>query len=267
MSNNIKGQDITVLVDLDLRDIIHGKTVSIKYDCEIKWHNCKGTKAAELEHYIQCSNCKGAGYTYTNTPDDSRICDRWHGTGGFSRSKCGSWDAQGYITQQVTKEVYIAPGTINYYKAPGLGHWSKVVQGDSGDLFIKIKIKEIPNFKIKKNDIITTKTLRVTDAILGGTIKISTLHGDRTINLTKGTQHGDILSIPKLGIPNATEIGNLIIEFKVKIPKDLSETQLSLIKKLHDLEPREDLSNSHTVDTVDTDPQKKVSRKSMCTIF
>mmetsp|Transcript_3493 Transcript_3493/g.2956 ORF Transcript_3493/g.2956 Transcript_3493/m.2956 type:complete len:226 (+) Transcript_3493:1-678(+) len=72
--NSVKGQNITVLIDLALKEVIKGKKTIIKYDCLIQCSHCNGTKAYNLNDFVKCSNCQGNGYAINQATSQESIC-------------------------------------------------------------------------------------------------------------------------------------------------------------------------------------------------
>ena len=56
---------------------------------------------------------------------------------------------------------------------------------------MKVKIKSHPYFKREQFDIHTINYISITQAVLGGKIKLRTLYGEVTINVDPGTNDGD----------------------------------------------------------------------------
>lgn len=56
---------------------------------------------------------------------------------------------------------------------------------------MKIKIKTHPYFKREQYDIHTVNYISISQAVLGGKIKIKTLYGDVQVNIEPGTNDGD----------------------------------------------------------------------------
>lgn len=108
---------------------------------------------------------------------------------------------------------------------------------DRGDLFIKITVKDVPNWSRDGDNIITKKSVNVFDLLLGCAIVVKTLD-DRTVklNIPKGTTPGKILSINGYGLPNINNgrRGNLYIKIEAEVPLIEEENILSQIQYVRD---------------------------------
>ena len=138
--------------------------------------------------------------------------------------------------------IKIKPGVENekILRIPGKGKPSKY-SGEAGDLFIRISIKKHPVFVRKGDDLLTEKTISVYTAILGGKINIQTLTKSISVTIPAGTEHGKKIRIKQLGMsvygkPN--KFGDLHIRIKHKLPKNLSQKEIAMIKELHSIEKR-----------------------------
>ena len=69
------------------------------------------------------------------------------------------------------------------------GHFSQ--SGQAGDLYVKVKVKPHPYFKRDNYDINTVNHINISNAILGGDIKVKTLYGDVAVHVDPGTNDGD----------------------------------------------------------------------------
>ncbi len=139
-----------------------------------------------------------------------------------------------------TLRVKIAPGTREGTKlrlknqgAPGMRG------GERGDLYLNIHIIDDPFYEIKDDDLFFNLDLELYTAVLGGKKQITTLDG-KTINLNipQETDSGKIFKIKGMGlpkIPNKNLRGDLYIRVIIQIPKNLTEEEKKLFKKLNDL--------------------------------
>lgn len=124
----------------------------------------------------------------------------------------------------------------------GQGKKSKT-GGKNGDLLIKINIANSEKYKLVGNDIHSSLLLTPSEAALGKKIKFNTIDGEVNVVVPKGTQSGEMIVIENKGYKpvNGTR-GNLILETKIVIPKELSEEQalyLQNMEKVINYNPRE----------------------------
>lgn len=104
-----------------------------------------------------------------------------------------------------------------------------------GDLIVQINELRDPNFIRQGNEVKTTANINVLDAILGTTIIVDSFDGGKiSIRVPEGTQPNTILSCSNKGLPSRRNPnrGNLYVEVKVKIPKNLNDEQKRLIDEL-----------------------------------
>ena len=82
-----------------------------------------------------------------------------------------------------------------------------------------------------------TKEIEITppEAVLGTKKEIQTLHRKITINIPPKTSSGQSLRLKSLGLPKKVGYGNLNAKIKIVIPKDISDKQIELYKKIAEL--------------------------------
>ena len=121
--------------------------------------------------------------------------------------------------------------TIQYH---GLGDDS-ISQLPKGNLNVKVRVKRDPKFEVHGFDLWTQKEIRVFDLILGTATNLSLPNGRTiSINVPEGTQPGTTLSIHGQGLPNYNtgQTGNVYLNIKGIVPKDLTEEQKEILRKL-----------------------------------
>ena len=106
--------------------------------------------------------------------------------------------------------------------------------GKPGDLFFKIEVMDHPVFKREGNDILMDHEIKLTEAILGTTIQVSTLEGIKQVKVPPETQTNAKLRLKGQGIKpaNSDKKGDQIIRLIVTLPKDLTPEQVDLVKQL-----------------------------------
>jgi len=119
------------------------------------------------------------------------------------------------------------------------GHGSKGVQGgENGDLYIKFLINNNTSFKRDVSNLHFTVDLDLYTAILGGEIVVSTLNGKVKLKVKPETQNFTKVKLKGKGFPiykKENSYGDLLITYKIAMPKNLSEKEKELFKELSKL--------------------------------
>ncbi len=107
--------------------------------------------------------------------------------------------------------------------------------GPAGNLYIKSKPVNTGGFSIDGNDVSLTKTVKLTQALLGDKLEIPTPSG-KTMNLTlpAGTRHKARMRLPGHGIPHmkGNGCGDLFVVINIDMPKKLTDKQKKIIQEL-----------------------------------
>ena len=108
--------------------------------------------------------------------------------------------------------------------------------GKNGDLFIRIKIKDDNQFKLKGYDLYTDLCLTPWEAALGTRVNVQSIEEETKIYIPQGIQSGEKLRIPGKGYKNGRgSRGDLIAEVKVMVPKQLTEQEKEMFEKLNEI--------------------------------
>jgi|SRR3989339_815567 len=111
--------------------------------------------------------------------------------------------------------------------------------GPNGDLYLNINVLPHPLFARDGNDIYIEKTISFSQAVLGNSIEVPTIDGSiKRIKVPPGTQCGTKIRLKGFGVPalkgSGTAQGDQFVKINIDVPKKLSASQASLIKKLAD---------------------------------
>jgi molecular chaperone DnaJ len=76
----------------------------------------------------------------------------------------------------------------------------------------------------------------MTQAALGANLALETLDGEEELNITPGTQSGQLLRLRGRGVPHiqGRGRGDLLISVIVDVPTELSKSQEELLRQLAD---------------------------------
>ena len=111
--------------------------------------------------------------------------------------------------------------------------------GPQGDLYILFKVLDDPVFSREGHDLSIDREIKLTDALLGTQVQVSTLDG-KTLNLKipAGTHHQTKLRLKGYGLPEMKKgrRGDLYARILVQMPRRLTRKQKALIQELAEAE-------------------------------
>ena len=106
------------------------------------------------------------------------------------------------------------------------------------DFYLRINVLPHSRFQRNGNDLKTELEVPLIDAVLGGEITLPTLKGQLALIIPPETQNNQVFRLTGQGMPhlnNPQVHGNLIAKVKVLVPKDLSQEEIQIFKKLKEL--------------------------------
>ena len=107
--------------------------------------------------------------------------------------------------------------------------------GPTGDLFIQSKVINDPVFRVENIDLITSREIRLSEALLGTHLTIPTPDNkELSLKVPAGTRHGTKMRLSGHGIPamQGKKRGDLFVRIEIVIPKAITSEQKELIQKL-----------------------------------
>jgi len=106
--------------------------------------------------------------------------------------------------------------------------------GQTGDLYLKVNVAEHPVFKREESDIVVDKEIKISDAVLGTSIEVPTLEGNKNIKVPPGTQSNSRIRLKGFGFPRLQGggKGDQLVRILIKYPRNLTERQKKLIEEL-----------------------------------
>jgi molecular chaperone DnaJ len=119
-----------------------------------------------------------------------------------------------------------------------------------GDLYVLVRVQEDKRFVREGDDLITALDVPAPLAALGSTLEVPTLEGSASVELSPGTQPGEVLTIRGEGMPalgRSSRRGNLRVVVNVVIPRRLSEEQRELLLQLSGTLTEENLRSDESM--------------------
>lgn len=240
-----RGDDLRFDIELEFEEAVFGINKEIKIDHLETCPTCKGTGAKEGSKPQTCKTCGGTGSvqhtTRTVLGQFTQIvtCPHCHGKGTVISDPCPDCHGEGRKEVEKKIEIKIPAGVDNGSKMR-LSHEGDAGKngGISGDLYIVIHVKPSTYYKRDGMNVFTKLEITPAQAVLGDTIVIKTLDGDKEVNIPAGIQHGEVVKIRNAGIPNISKPsvrGEHVVVVSIKTPTHISNEEKILYQKLYEL--------------------------------
>jgi len=142
--------------------------------------------------------------------------------------------ADGYpVMQTRTLKVNIPPGIKDGQKIRLAGQGSPGgAGGEAGDLYLRIKLRPHPDFKVKDDNVVYDLPLAPWEAALGATVRVPTLDGAVEMKIPPGVSSGAKLRVRGKGLGTAGKRGDQMVRIMIHTPKPLSDEERRLWEEL-----------------------------------
>lgn len=236
-----RGRDVSIDLEISFKESVFGtkRTVLLAKtaECEV----CKGNGAEPGTELNTCEKCNGSGKihetqnSFFGSITMTQVCRQCHGRGQVPKEKCHTCRGEGVYKKQEEIEIMVPAGIEGGEMIRLTGAGEAVAGGIPGDLYVKIHTTPDPRFKKDGINLVTELSVKLTDALLGGEYKITTLDGEETITIPPGVSHGEAITIKGRGVPQGrNKRGDLIVRVKITLPSRLSRSAKGLIEKLRE---------------------------------
>ncbi len=237
----VKGEDIYVTIWINVKDVLYGMDKEIEYTRYETCSACHGTGAKNGTAFKTCPKCHGAGVvttrqrTFFGIMTSQSTCDMCGGSGRIISEKCPVCGGRGKVTKKRKMKLRIPAGVEDggRIRIPNGGHAGEN-EGPYGDLFIIVRIKEMPSgIKRDGKNAYSETVIDFSQAALGALIEINGLEGKEELNIPAGTQPGTIFKLKGSGFPPVSggQRGDHVVKVNVEIPHSLNAEQEELLRK------------------------------------
>lgn len=216
------GSDLETELDIDLLDAVRGLGTTVSVQRSGVCEGCAG-QGTDPAYGMACPECHGLGQTRSGKGPLSvrRNCSRCNGRGRVRTRPCNRCGGSGRSGKVEHLTVHIPPGvdTGSRVRVAGKGSAS-VGGGPSGDLFIRVRVREHPLLERKGNDLFMDLPITVGEAIGGATVTAPTPDGPVRLRIPSGSQSGRQLRVKGHGVPSLKggERGDLYLRLVVHVP-------------------------------------------------
>ncbi|KAG1699371.1 Protein tumorous imaginal discs, mitochondrial [Nymphon striatum] len=226
------GQSEEINMRLSFKEAARGVNKEITVNVIDNCPKCQGSRSEPGTKAIRCPYCNGTGMETVSTgPFVMRsTCRRCHGTKMHIRYPCGECQGKGSTVQRKTVKVAVPAGVEN-------GQTLRIPVGKR-EVFVSLKVATSDLFKRDGADIHTDVNVSVSQAVLGGSIKVPGIYEDLYVDIPAGTSSHNRIRLRGKGLKRVQSHGHgdHYIHVKIDIPRSLTENQKALITAYAELE-------------------------------
>lgn len=250
----VRGYDLETSVEIELLDVLNGKDVDVVFTRRDVCTSCEGSGAKAGTKPIKCPTCAGSGQVaQAGLGGMFRMvttCPNCRGRGMVITEFCPECRGAGRVPRRRDLKVKIPAGIsdgqvirISGEGEPPPPEADPAGKGPRGDLHVMVTVNEHDFFERVEDDLITTRDISFSLAALGGTTTIETLDGIRSLEIPRGTPHGEVLTIEGAGLPHlrsATVRGDLRVSVCIQVPNKITAVQRDLLEQFAKTQPNPD---------------------------
>jgi molecular chaperone DnaJ len=240
-SGNARGADLAATVEIDLVEAAHGITLEVPFEAAVTCTRCGGNGAEPGSKITACPTCAGSGRLQQVSRSvfgefvRTQACPTCSGSGRRIEQACTECRGAGRVVAERKLTVEIPPGIHHgqQIRLGGEGH-AGLVGAEAGDVYVEVRIRPDERFVREGDDIYTTVDLTFTQAALGAKLPIPTLDGEEELELSPGTQPGEIVVLRGRGMPvlkGRGRRGDQRVLVNVRVPRRLNDEQRRLLRE------------------------------------
>jgi molecular chaperone DnaJ len=237
--NSRRGRDIQTEIDLSFEESIFGVNRKILLNKQSTCDICKGTGGKIGAKMKSCNTCDGNGQirevrrSILGSFATNKICSDCLGQGKIPTEKCSICSGQGVYRKQREISIDIPAGVNNSEILRMNGQGEDIQNGQSGDLYIKLNVKNHPVFKRDNLNLMMDLYVKLSDALMGMVYQLKTLENNTIeVKIPEGINHNELLRIRGKGVPSSRGRGDIILRIKIKMPNRLSRRQKEIVEEL-----------------------------------
>jgi len=229
--------DIAIEILVEFNEAVFGAKKEIKYSYKDACPDCKGT-GSKNGKLSTCPHCQGQGQIHMRQGfmTFAQTCPHCNGTGQTIADKCPSCNGLGYKEKKDKFEVNIPEGVNDGNRIRVSNRGNIAPNGQRGDLYIQIKVKEDSNFIRHDDDIYLEVPIFFTQVALGTTIMVPGLRGKLELKIPAGTKDKEQFKFEGKGVKSVQGYGrgDFIVQIKINYPKKVNNEQRELLEKLQE---------------------------------
>ncbi|MBI2636034.1 molecular chaperone DnaJ [Candidatus Peregrinibacteria bacterium] len=239
-SREERGDDREISITIAFVEAVSGTNRELRVKKLVACKTCSGSGTESGGRLVVCEKCEGTGQiirqsqSFFGLIQQSVVCNNCRGSGKVPEHPCKACRGEGRIADDATIKVAVPAGIGDGQSLRIRGDGDAARRGGTpGDLYVRIRVEQDRRFARDGDDINTTVSIGVPDAILGAAIPIETVHGPIQLKIHPGTQSGQIFRIKHKGMPvlNTSRFGDHYVKVNVEIPSRTSREVRQLVEE------------------------------------
>ena len=241
-----RGYSLETEVEITLEDVAKGVEREIEFTRQDTCETCSGSGNAPGSEPVTCVTCAGQGQVaqqgFGGMFRMVTTCPVCGGSGKVVKDPCKDCGGDGRKPKKRVLTVKIPAGIHDgqAVRVPGEGEPGHQA-GPRGDLHVVVRIAQHELFSREEDHLILKMPISFTQAALGAKVDVATLDGEHELTIKPGTQHGDLIRLNGLGLPNLRtgQRGDLAVVLVIEIPRKLTDRQEELLREFAETEDRD----------------------------
>lgn len=221
-----------VMMNLTFAQAARGVNKDIDVNVVDTCPKCTGSRCEPGTKPGKCQYCNGTGMeTISTGPFVMRsTCRYCQGTRMYIKYPCLECGGKGQTVQRKRVTVPVPAGVED-------GQTVRMSVGNK-ELFITFNVEKSRYFKRDGADVHTEANISLSQAVLGGTIRVQGVYEDQTIQVVPGTSSHTRVCLRGKGLKrvNSYGTGDHYVHLKIQIPTKLNNKQKALIQAYAELE-------------------------------
>jgi len=248
-----RGVDLQTEVVLTLAEVAADSERVIEFTRNDFCDRCGGKGAEPGTKVETCQTCGGYGQVERTggvSFFSTRIvtaCPTCRGSGSTFSKACKQCRGAGRAPKHRVVTVKIPAGVQDGQSVRLRGEGEPGDNGGRrGDLHCYIRVEAHPFLERHGADLLCRIPISFTQAALGAKLEVPTLTGKTEVTIPPGAQHGSLIRMSKLGLPDLRtgRVGEQVVQVQIEIPRQLNAKQKELLRSFAETEDKSVLPES-----------------------
>jgi molecular chaperone DnaJ len=231
------GADLRVGIVVPFEEMVRGVERSITIPREENCETCGGSGLAPGARHETCRACGGRGQVRVAQGFFTmvRTCPQCGGSGQVISDPCTACHGEGRVEKRREIKIAVPAGVEDGTRLRVVGQGEAGIRGGPpGDLYVVVQVEPHEVFERREADLHLAHEVDAFTAALGAEVEVPGLDGTEKVTVPAGTQYGDTVTLRGKGLPRLRRSGRgeLVVHFKVTVPRRLNARQKELLHEV-----------------------------------